>query len=127
MLRAVILTLLLTRSAFGLTLTPMLYDDIATHDHFNAVFSVYNGAVNYQEYTYQVDLYEIEDNVSSGEFGVAGESAHTLQIPIVDIKPDELTVYRVCVQEKPNLKSQVSLRMCARLRLYWPRLVLSPQ
>lgn len=91
------------------------------------MYKVHNHGEDYQEFKYWVDLVGQEDEIEKGEFGVAGNATHQLTIPIIDIKPDEKMVYRVCVQEKPKAGTQVALRNCARLRLYWPRSILSGQ
>lgn len=121
------LLLLASWSARRLTITPMLHDEIAIHSHHTVRYSVNNGDEAYQEYMYWVDLAEHEERVLKGEFGVAGKTTHQLNVAITDIKPDKMMVYRVCVQEKPKRGVQVALRNCAKLRLYWPRSILSPE
>lgn len=121
-----------SEAAFGLSLSPMLLDEIVGYSHAIPVFSVTNHQQEPQSYDVTVDHIGGNDGIYSSSIFVAGGAKHSMQIPIVEIPPDQLMVYRVCVKESEGSKVQksghaVSLRACARLRVYWPRSILARQ
>lgn len=122
----VALLLLVSGWANALTLSPMHYDKLVYTNYHTASFKVENTLKESVEYDITVTREGLEgERVYRGRLELGGSEYRTIGVPIMDIEPDKLSMFYVCVQEKPGSeKWTVVGRTCAKLRLYWPLLEL---
>lgn len=122
---AIAICLLVSGWANALTLSPMRIDSIVYGSSHITNLSITNTNVNVAFYdvwvSKNVETLEPEGGLYQGETVIGSDVTISFSVPIFNIKPDDLEVYYVCVQERPD-KSEMSVvgRVCAKLRLYWP-------
>lgn len=127
MYRAVTLSLMfLSVGAQALTLSPMRVDKLVYNNLYIANFELRNTDEKFRTYdvwiSRDLNTLEKEKSAYSQKEVLGGKSYKKLSVPIYQIKPDELEVYYICVQERPlNKGIGVVGRVCAKLRLYWPQ------
>jgi len=114
----------------ALTLSPMYSDNMVYSDFEEAIFKVSNESDATAFYDIWVTNGKNRDKkIYESEMVVAQNNYSMFTVPI-RIKPDQLEVFFVCVQERPSkasMQSGVIARICAKLRFYWPRSVLRKQ
>lgn len=120
------LLLVVTGWANALTLSPMKQDEILYKGNGYANFQLENTSNNVMFYDVWVsrDPSSLEPAVGlyKGEEVLGGDSYRQISVPIWGVKPNQLEVYYVCVQERPS-GSEIAVvgRVCAKLRYYWPQ------
>lgn len=119
------LLLLVTGWANALTLSPMIKDELAYSDLYLTTHKLSNTSNKLMYYDIRVTKgeksYDDGDAIYQGSEVLGGDSYKSITVPIMDIAPDKLGVYYLCVQERPEKgKLLVVGRACAKLRLYWP-------
>ena len=114
----------------ALTLSPMYSDNMVYSDFEEAIFKVSNESDATAFYDIWVTNGESRHRkIYESEMVVAQNNYSMFTVPI-RIKPDQLEVFFVCVQERPSkasMQSGVIARICAKLRFYWPRSLLRKQ
>lgn len=119
------LLLLVSGWANALTLSPMIKDELVYSDLYLATHKLSNTSQNLMYYDVWVTKgeksYDSGDAIYKSSEVLGGNSYKSITVPIMDVAPDKLGVYYLCVQEKPEKgKLLVVGRVCAKLRLYWP-------
>ncbi|ANO57515.1 hypothetical protein [Vibrio phage vB_VhaS-tm] len=103
----------------------MYKDELIYTDFYMAHFELENTAKDVMYYdvwlTSDMETLLPEEGRYKGREVLGGNSYKTIQVPIVNIKPDNLEKFYVCMQEKAeNGTLAIVGRTCAKLRLYWP-------
>lgn len=102
----------------------MYSDELVYQDLYIAKFRLDNTDTGIMYYDVEIHKNSPEGEVVYKTDDVlGGEGYKSLKAPIYNIKPNELEKYYVCVTEKPKegQKWGVVGRVCAKVRLYWPR------
>lgn len=121
----ILLMVMFAGAANALSLQPTFLDELAQHDHHIAEFKIANASQRYIEYQIYAENVETSEIVFTSLEPVAGRSNKVVHVTLTDLPINKLEVYRVCAQEKTE--DPVALRVCARLRVYWPLPILGPQ
>ena len=121
----IVLLLGFAGSASALSLQPSFLDDLAGYDSFVAEFKIVNEEASYK--TFVVTARDISSNkqVYKNVVPVAGRSSMPVKVSLFDLPADEIKVYEVCAHEQTE--DPVALRVCSRLRVYWPLAILGRQ
>ncbi|CAL9960520.1 hypothetical protein VPHK250G1_0053 [Vibrio phage K250 g1] len=111
--------------ASALTLSPMRVDSLVYQDLHIARFLLENTSRNVTYYDVWISTREdLSPNkgMYRGEEVLGGDDYRPITVPIDHIEADKLGVYYVCVQERQESNGIGAVgRVCAKLRLYWPR------
>lgn len=103
----------------------MYKDELVYTDFYTAVFELENTSETVMYYdvwlTNDVESLLPKERLYKGKEVLGGSSYKTIRVPVMEIKPDNLEKFYVCVQERAKKeKLAVVGRACAKLRLYWP-------